>query len=153
MTGPHPRPWPDTGVDLRYWSACTNLQLPVDPVVVNHLPDGGVDYGCRHDDTTTLDSGGYYTYAIGTEAQRASIEQIGGVTFLPFSSQQPRARHLVVLRNMLPNDAFTAAIQRAPEDGRAASAKVVMGPYYPEAAVCPLATLAARGPAGCIAQP
>jgi len=148
-TGTHPTPWPVPGADLRYWSMCTNLRHPLLPVVVNRLPSGEVDYGCRHDDVTRLDSSGQYTYVIGTESQRAAIERVPTVTFLPFSTAQPNAPHLVLLRNMLAVPGFAQAVQNVPQDGRPESAAAVMGPYYPRVATCSLRTLTADGPAGC----
>jgi len=38
-----------------------------------------------------------------TESQRAAIEQIPDVTFLPFSSAQPTAIYVLLLRDMLVN--------------------------------------------------
>jgi hypothetical protein len=153
VTGAHPAPWPAPGADLRYWSMCTNLEHPLFPVVVNKLPNGQTDYGCRHDDLTRLDSNGFYTYVIGTEVQRAAIERVPAVTFLPFSTTQRAAPHLVLLRNMMPAGAFPYAVQNVPQDGNPDSAAAVMGPYYPESVVCPLRTLAAEGASGCFAEP
>jgi hypothetical protein len=59
--------------------------------VVNPLPDGTTDIGCRYDEQTKLSAAGEYTFVIGTESQRAAIEQMPDVTFLPFSSAQPTA--------------------------------------------------------------
>ncbi|GAB1642291.1 hypothetical protein [Krasilnikovia sp. MM14-A1259] len=145
----HPVPWPAPTDDMRYWSLCTNLRRPYYPVVANDLPDGTVDPGCRHDDVTALDADGYYTYVLGTEAQRAAIQAVPGVTFVPFSLKEPRARHLVVLRNMLPVDSFPYSVLDAPPNGRARPAAAAMGDYYPRGAVCALAVLTASGPAGC----
>jgi hypothetical protein len=148
--GSHPSSWPARRVDMRYWSMCDYLDTAVLPLVVNPLPGGGTDYGCRYDAQTALDRHGYYTYVVGTEAQRAAIEAIRGATFVPFSTAQPTTAHLLLLRNMLVSPGFAAAIQNvAPGSGPAAAA-AVMGPYYPRAAVCPLATLAARGAAACL---
>jgi hypothetical protein len=139
--GPHPAPWP-SGVQLRYWSMCSNVAVLPFPVVVN-----GTDPGCRADTVTTLDAAGYYTYVVGTEAQRARIEAIPGVTFVPFSADRPHAPHILLLRNML-GDAFSQSVQNVP-DTTVDSAKRVMGAYYPVAAGCALAT-AAADPASCL---
>lgn len=135
---PHPHPWPGPGDDLRYWSLCTNLRSPFYPVVVNDLPDGTTDPGCRHDDVVALDADGWYTFVLGTEAQRARIEAVPGVTFVPFSLAEPEARHLVLLRNMLPAPGFGPAVTHVPPDGRPGTAAAVMGDYYPRGHVCPL---------------
>jgi hypothetical protein len=117
--------------------------------VVNRLPGGAIDYGCRSDDQTSLDSEGRYTYVIGTETQRATIEKIPGVTFLPYSNVQLLAKHTVLLRNMVVDPDFPQAVQNVPADGDPASAAMVMGPYYPTAKACTLAGLIARGPRSC----
>jgi hypothetical protein len=148
--GNRPSPWPGRGVDVRYWSLCNYPAVPGSPLVVNDLPDGQVDYGCRNDEQTALDRNGYYTYVVGTESQRAAISQIRGATFVPFSTAQPTTAHLLVLRNMLANPDFAEAIQNVPQNGSAASAAQVMGQYYPQAAVCSLATLASGGVGACL---
>lgn len=59
-------------------------------------------------------------------------------TWLPFSSEQPAARHLLILRNML-GDAFPASVQNCAAGGDAASiaeGAASMGPYYPRAVAC-----------------
>ena len=149
--GSHPSPWPAPGIDMQYWSLCNYLATAQLPLVANQLPGGAVDYGCRHDSQATLDRHGYYTFVVGTEAQHAAIDQIPGATFLPFSTAQPTTEHVLLLRNMLVNPSFTEAVQNVPENGNPASAAAVMGPYYPRAAICPLATLASSGPAACLA--
>jgi hypothetical protein len=147
-TGDHPSRWPAPDRDMRYWSMCTYLGGTL-PLVVNRLGGGAVDTGCRSDEATRLDSSGNYLYVIGTEAQRGAIEGITGATFLPFSSAQPTARHLVLLRNMLVMPGFAYSSQAVTRSNDPAATAAVMGPYYPRAAVCSLTTLAARGPAGC----
>jgi hypothetical protein len=148
-SGPHPAPWPAPDKDVRYWSMCTNLTTPPYPVVVNPLPSGATDYGCRADDQTRLDSGGRYSYVIGRESQRQAIEGVPGTTFLPFSAARPAATHRVILRNMVANDDFAAAVQNVPPDGDPASAAAVMGDHYPVIKVCSTAALAAKGPERC----
>jgi len=150
-TGSHPVRWPDPAVDMRYWSMCDNLLSSPFPVVINTLPGGRTDDGCRYDSQARLDRSGYYTFVVGTEAQRAAIDAIPGTTFIPFSSAEPTATHLLMLRNMLVSPGFAQAIENVPPGSSAATAAAVMGPYYPQAAVCPLATLAAKGPAACVA--
>jgi hypothetical protein len=149
--GDHPSPWPAAGIDMQYWSLCNVVVIGQHPLVANPLPDGTVDYGCRYDDEVTLDRDGYYTFVVGTEAQRAAIDQIPGATFLPFSTAYPTTKHVLMLRNMLVNPSFAEAVQNVPENGSPASAAAVMGAYYPRAAICPLATLASNGPAACLA--
>jgi len=147
-TGDHPSRWPAPDRDMRYWSMCTYLGGTL-PLVVNRLGGGAVDTGCRSDEATRLDSSGNYLYVIGTEAQRGAIEGIPGATFLPFSSAQPTARHLVLLRNMLVSPGFAYSSQAVTQSNDPAATAAVMGAYYPRAAVCSLSALAARGAAGC----
>ena len=149
-SGNAPTPWPQRGTDLRYWSLCIDLAEPSIPVVVNRLSNGAVDYGCRHDDQVPIDREGYYTFVIGTELQRATIDRIPGTTFLPFAATNPTQPYKLNLRNMLPEGHFRQAIQTVPANGRSASAAAAMGAYYPRIAFCPLATLAAGGLSACM---
>jgi hypothetical protein len=148
--GDQPSPWPPAGLDMQYWSLCNVVVTGHHPLVANPLPDGAVDYGCRYDSEVTLDRDGYYTFVVGTEAQRAAIARIPDATFLPFSAAYPTTKHALLLRDMLVNPAFAEAVQNVPENGKPASAAAVMGAYYPRAAICPLATLARSGPAACL---
>lgn len=147
--GTHPSPWPVPGEDMRYWSMCVQAGSRQLPTVVNTLPDGRTDYGCRADDQTALDAAGDYTYVLGTEAQRAAIERVPGVTFLPFATDQTTPLYVLFLRNMLVNPAFPNAVQNVTQGTDPAAAAAAMGPYYPHARVCPLATLTAGGPKSC----
>jgi hypothetical protein len=56
-----------------------------------------------------------------------------------------------LLRNMMASPAFAQAVQDVTPGSGAAGAAQVMGPYYPQAAVCPLATLAGQGARACLA--
>jgi hypothetical protein len=149
-TGDRPAPWPAATTDVRYWSMCVYLGAGLLPLVVNHLPDATTDVGCRYDAQTKLNAAGQYTFVIGTESQRGAIEQIAGVTFLPFSSAQPTALYVLLIRN--PNALFTSPIQQVPPDGNPASAAAVLGAYYPKAVICTLSTLTSGGPAACLIQ-
>ncbi|GAA2734400.1 hypothetical protein [Streptomyces nogalater] len=147
--GDRARPWPAGSARVRYWSMCDNLWWGPGEVVANPLPGGGVDPGCRADFDTRLSSDGTYTYAVGTEDQRAAVERVPGVTFLPLSSATPTARHLLILRNMVAAPGFAEAIQRVPVGSGPARTAEVMGAYYPEAAYCDLGALARSGPDAC----
>ncbi len=136
--GTSPVPWPQPSLQLRYWSLCNNIYRQPWPVVANPLPGGGVDYGCAADDVTTLDADGNYAFVVAPERQQAAVEAAGG-TFVPLSATQPRARQLLILRNMLPNESFGYAVQDAPQDGNPAAAAEAMGDYYPRAYRCTLA--------------
>ena len=100
--GTIPVPWPQPSLQLRYWSLCNNIYRKPWPVVADPQPGGGVDYGCAADDATTRDANGDYAFVVAPERQRAAVEAAGG-TFVPLSATQPRARQLLILRNMLPN--------------------------------------------------
>jgi hypothetical protein len=148
--GDHPSPWPVSSEELRYWSMCVNVGTATLPVVVNPLPNGQTDLGCRADEATALNSQGDYTYVIGTEAERAAIERIPGVTFLPLSSAKPTAVHVLTMRNTLVNPTFVASPQNVSQTGSPAAAAAVMGAYYPVARVCALSLLTAGGPQACV---
>jgi hypothetical protein len=77
--------------------------------------------------------------------QRAAVEAAGG-TFVPLSTTQPRARQLLILRNMLPNENFAYAIQSAPQNGDPTSTAEAMGAFYPRAYRCTLAQSKAGSP-------
>ena len=87
---------------------------------------------------------------IGSESQRAAISRVPGVTFLPFSTTQASRLYLLELRNVLVSTSFAHSPQGVTQADDPAAAAAVMGPYYPRAAVCPLATLTAKGPQACL---
>jgi hypothetical protein len=147
--GSHPSLWP-APFDLRYWSLCNYPVTTGLPLVANSLPGGKTDYGCRYDSQVAADRHGYYTFVVGTEAQRPVIEQIPGATFLPFSVEYPKTPHLLFLRNMVASPGFDQAIQNVPQS-TPASAAAAMGPYYPRTAICALSTLIPSGPSTCLA--
>jgi hypothetical protein len=147
--GSHPSPWPARGEDVRYWSMCIGVGAGKVPTVANTLPGGGTDYGCRADEAPRLNAAGDYTYVIGSESQRAAIIRVPGVTFLPFSATQASRVYLLILRNMLVSGSFAHSPQGITQTEDPAAAAAVMGPCYPRAAVCPLATLLASGPQAC----
>jgi hypothetical protein len=156
-TGRHPLPWPASGEDMRYWSMCIGTATRHVPTVVNTLPGGQTDYGCRADDTTSRNPAGDYTYVIGTESQRAEIDRIPDVTFLPFATNQSSPLYVLLLRDMLVSSQFTQSAQNvtltsqpaSQPASRPAAAAVAMGLYYPRASVCPPTTLNAQGPQAC----
>jgi hypothetical protein len=152
-SGSHPVLWPAPGEDLRYWSLCVFVGTAELPLVANRLPNGTTDYGCRDNDATAVDAAGYYFYAIGRESQRAAIERMPHVTFLPFSTAAPTALYFLYLRNKLANPSFAYAAQRVTQYGSPAAAAAVTGPYYPRAAVCALSTLTTEGTQACLAHP
>jgi hypothetical protein len=148
--GRHPSPWPARGEDVRYWSMCIGLLVRRTPVVANKLPGGGTDYGCRADEATALNAARDYTYVIGSESQRAAISRVPGVTFLPLSAARPAGPYLLALRNVLVSSSFPYSPQGVTQADDPAAAAAVMGPYYPRAAVCRLATLIVNGLRACL---
>jgi len=148
--GSHPSPWPARGEDVRYWSMCMGVLIRSVPLVANKLPQGGTDYGCRADEATRLNAAGDYTYVIGSEAQRAAISRVPGVTFLPFSTAHPAGPYLLALRYLLVSPSFTHSPQNVTQADDPAAVAAVMGSYYPRAVICPLATLTAKGPQACL---
>lgn len=148
--GAHPSIWPSASDQVRYWSMCVNIGEGTDPVVVNHLPGGQTDLGCRADDATKLSASGRYTYVLGTEAQRTTIERVAGVTFLPLSLVQPAAPlYLLAMRYILANPTFESAPQNIVQTLSAPAAARVMGAYYPHAQLCSLSALSTGGASAC----
>ncbi|MBK5220362.1 MAG: hypothetical protein JJE35_11340 [Thermoleophilia bacterium] len=143
--GSTPVPWPQASLQLRYWSLCNNVYRKPWPVVANPQPGGGVTYGCAADDATTLDADGNYAFVVAPERQRAAVEAAGG-TFVPLSATQPKARQLLILRNMLPNEGFADSIQSAPQNGNPTSTAAAMGAFYPRAYRCTLPQFKAGSP-------
>lgn len=144
-SGAHPSPWPNPHADMRYWSMCVATGTADVPTVVNTLPSGQKDYGCRDDDATARDAAGDYTYVIGTESQRATIDRVPGVTFLPLATDQTTPVYVLLLRDTLVNPAFphsTASVTRTDDP---AAAEAAMGAYYPRMSVCPLTALTSSG--------
>lgn len=147
--GSHPTPWPDPKEDMRYWSMCLIEGTASLPTVANTLANGTTDYGCRADEATKTDASGDYTYVIGSESQRAAIERLPGVTFLPFSDTASTRLYLL-LRNTLVSPGFTQSVQQVAQTQSPAAAPAAMGPYYPRMATCPLTTLTSGGPHACL---
>jgi hypothetical protein len=145
--GTSPVPWPQAGLQLRYFSLCNNVYLSPWPVVANPLAGGGTEYGCVADFETKLNAAGEYAYVVAEPAQRKAVEAAGG-TFIPLSTTQPHARQILILRNMLPDESFQYAVQDAPQNAEPASTAGAMGAYYPRAYRCTLPQFAA-GSAAC----
>ncbi len=143
-----PSRWPQTGVDMRYWSMCIFIGTRGSPTVANPLPNGQTDYGCRDDYQTRL-TDGQYAYVIGTETQRAAISRVPGATFLPLPTTQTPRLYFLMLRNKLITPGFTHAAQNITQATDPSAARDAMGPYYPRASTCRLSTLVRGGVAAC----
>ena len=134
---------------LRYWSMCTNLLISPAPVV-----------DCAHDSQTALDAQGRYLYVISADGDRpsdAAIARDHG-TWLPWfgpiaealpAADRPTGN--LILRNMLPEQSFTNAVQDITESQSNAAARATMGAYYPEATYCDRSVFEAYGATGCFA--
>jgi hypothetical protein len=147
--GEHPSPWPIPAEDMRYWSMCVAVGAAHVPTVINQLPGGKTDYGCRADESTAIGAAGNYTYVIGAESQRAEISAIPGATFLPLQTGSSATIYLLLLRNLLANARFTNSPQTVATTFDPAAASAAMGPYYPKVTTCALAALQKDGAAGC----
>lgn len=151
VSGNRPVSWPRRRAEVRYWSMCTNLGGQYKPVVINRFDDGSTSYGCRYNDETRIDRHGNYAFVLGTEGQRAAIEEVRNTTFVPFSVSYPTVPHMVLLRHLLPVEDFPYAVQNVPMNSSAETAASIMGAYYPLVTICSLATLTTEGPHGCSA--
>jgi hypothetical protein len=136
--GTSPVPWPQSDLQLRYWSLCNNIYRSPWPVVANPESGGGTEYGCAADLETHLDAAGEYAFVVANPAQRTAVEAAGG-TFVPLSTVAPHARQILIFRNMLPNSSFKYAVQNAPQTGEPTASEAAMGAYYPRAFRCTLA--------------
>jgi hypothetical protein len=146
-----PAPWPQMGVDMRYWSMCIALGIRGSPTVANTLPNGQTDYGCRDDYQTRL-TDGEYAYVIGTETEKAAISRVPGATFLPVPATPTPRLYFLILRNKLISPGFTHAAQNITQSTDPSAASAAMGPYYPKVTTCRLSTLANRGVAACVSS-
>lgn len=101
------------GGQLRYWSLCQN-----DPPTQRMI-------ACVNDDRAVIDAGGYATFVISTTAARPANATRGcGVNWMPWGADP---KGVVLYRNMLPADGFTASVQGATVDRERAT----MGDYLP----------------------
>ena len=123
------------GGELRYWSVCQN-----DPLTQRFV-------GCVNDDRAVQTADGFATIVVSTPAARPPAATTKcGVNWLPWG---PNPRGVLIYRHMLPDPAFTAAVQRAKVDHEADT----MGAYLPASRYYADAAAYARsvgcpGPAG-----
>lgn len=147
--GTEPVVWPQERYQLRYFSLCTNLYRRPWPVVLNTLPNGTTDPGCRADNETTVNARGRYNYVVARERQQRLVERWRSATFVPTANRERRLRELLILRNMLPAPGFARSASNAPQNSSPASAAKAMGAYYPRAVSCPVAVYRSGGPSAC----
>jgi hypothetical protein len=99
--------------DMRYWSMCQNQSASQRFIA------------CRADDRSVKTNDGFVTYAVSVPGQRPANATDGcGVNWLPWG---PTADGTLIYRNMLPERAFSQAIQFAKPTDEVAT----MGEYFP----------------------
>lgn len=114
------RTYPDapvmpSGAQVRYWSFCQN-----DPVDQRYV-------ACKRDDQVAVDRSGDYTIVVSQPSSwpaAAARRCAGTVTWIPWGPQPDGA---MIYRQMLPDPAFTQAIQNVSHG----SEQRQMGTYYP----------------------
>jgi hypothetical protein len=118
---------------LRYWSICT------------YDSSGQAAIGCAADYRAAI-SGGWITYVVSDVADRpANATSAKGVTWLPWG---PSSSIQVVYRNMLPAPWYRYAAEAITAPSQ--SAQQLMGPYYPTAGYCSVATFERGGWQACV---
>lgn len=147
--GTEPLPWPSSRFQLQYFSMCNNIYRKPWPVIINNLPGGKQDLGCRADNETKLDRQGRYTYVVASQAQKQAVSRWKKTTFLPTSIKSSKTREVLILRNMLSNPSFTQSAMNAPQNASSEDAATAMGAYYPRAISCPLNFYLKHGPDAC----
>lgn len=134
----HPEPWPTAGKQLRYWSLCNNLYMQPYPVT-----------SCVADNDMQVDANGYYTVVVSAIADRpVNATTAQGVEWLKNSTLLPYSRHMLIVRNLLPND-FPYAAQNVPMSSSPANASSVMGDYDPAVYSCSRKTFEKGGWQAC----
>jgi hypothetical protein len=108
-TYPRARRMP-SGEQLRYWSFCQN-----DPIDQRYI-------GCLRDDQVRLDKDGFFTIVVSRPADRPRCAK----NWIPWG---PQPEGVLIYRHMLPDSAFSGAIQKASYGAEQAS----MGDYFPVA--------------------
>jgi hypothetical protein len=99
-----------SGKQLRYWSFCQN-----DPYTQRYI-------GCLRDDQVKLDKDGFYTIFVSRPSDRPKCAK----NWIPWG---PQPWGTLIYRHMLPDPAFSGAIQQASYGTEQTS----MGDYYPAA--------------------
>jgi hypothetical protein len=131
-----------TSADLRYWSFCT-VSKGIDEELFPTT-------ACVGDFAIPLDEDGTYTVVVSQPEDRpenATAEQ--GVAWL--QGTDAALSDLLLLRHMLPSDAFFdqsvwAVPERTPD-----VAEEIMGPYFPETVYCDTTTFEKGGAEACFA--
>ena len=112
------------------------------------VPDAG-SVNCAADYQLKPDADGYYTVVASAAKDRpANATDAKGVSWLANSPTLANTRHMLIVRNMLPNG-FDQAVQNVPVDSTQQAAEAVMQAYYPRAWVCARSTFEAGGWQAC----
>ena len=101
---------------------------------------------------TVIDSKGRYTYVVASESQKSSVAKWKSTTFVPTSVKTPRAREILIFRNMLSSQSFAQSALNAPQNNSATGAAAAMGAYYPVAVSCPVKYYLKFGPSRCFGK-
>jgi hypothetical protein len=113
-----------SGVDMRYWSICQN-----DPITQRYI-------SCLRDDQVKLDKEGFFTIVVSRPSERPRCAK----NWLAWG---PQTQGTLIYRHMLPDPAFSGAIQKSSYGTEQTS----MGDYYPDVRYAtPAARASRRGP-------
>lgn len=141
IRGTAPRSGPGEDVDVRYWSFCTGSNVEPYPAA-SCIPDV---------DVPVADDGTYTLVVSQPEDRPANATAENGVAWL--AGADPAYPDLIGLRHVLPADAFYDQSGWAVgPDLTAAEAAAIMGPYYPQATYCDVATFEQGGADACFAD-
>jgi hypothetical protein len=143
--------FPDTGSgrsptvpsQLRYWSFCTGSNIITYPSL--YPTTAGVS-----DFQIPVGSDGFYTIVVSQPEHRpANATPDNGVAWV--QGADPTLPDLVLLRHMLPAEAFFAQSVWAVPELVVGAAQPIMGPYYPQTVYADTATFASGGAEACFA--
>lgn len=148
------QPWP-AQEQVRYWSMCNYIYQSPYPLVINSNIEGlssgqFLQPSCVEDAKIPLDRFQHYTIVVGKSADKPEPLP-EGVVWLSHSDVFPNLRHILLLRNQLPDD-FPEAIQNVPQDFNPLSAYNTMGLYYPRIHPCDVEAFTNLGWRACIQQ-
>jgi hypothetical protein len=135
---------PAMPADLRYWSFCTGSNVLEEPDVAFPTTD------CVPDFVIPIDEEGFYTVVVSQpEDQPANATVENGIAWV--QGADPALPDLLLLRHMLPSDAFFdqsvwAVPERTPD-----VAQEILGPYFPQTVYCDVSTFEEGGAEACFA--
>ncbi|ADM09480.1 hypothetical protein PB2503_07072 [Parvularcula bermudensis HTCC2503] len=144
-----PQIWPPETPAVRYWSLCNTIYRLPYPAVLKPKNMKTKAEACIADYKIPQDEDGQYRIVIGALDQMPEDFDFSEAAWVMSSPTEPKTRHALLFRNMLPSD-WDYSIQDVPSDDNPQSAKDIMGPYYPTLTPCAVSTLAAEGVEGCL---